>query len=228
MIVGCFLSHGNKLNMDVVTQALDLIIDKRSVYMNKQLKNFTLAVMTIVILAACGQVETLSAPELAVTEDPVSMPVPVVVSEPVGGVPAAGLADESEFSKYIGLNYPPSPKGLTEVFGMIIQDSDVYSLSLVNDGAGSMLWLSKITHYDTNGSAYWEVKDVLGLSNLEAGLILLPDGCSLNGQPDSEIFVAGRDEVIVHAWRADTALGKFEAIPTDGIRCNSDKAMPLE
>lgn len=196
--------------------------------MNKQLKNFTLAVMTILILAACGQVETPSAPELAVTEDPVSMPVPVVVSEPVGGVPAAGLADEPDFSKYIGLNYPPFPEGLTEVFGMIIQDSDVYSLSLVTDGAGSMLWLSKITHYDTNGSAYWEVKDVLSLSNLEAGLTLLPDGCSLNGQPDSGIFVAGRDEVIVHAWRADTALGKFEAIPTDGIRCNSDKAMPLE
>lgn len=212
--------------MDVVTQALDLIFDKRSIYMNKQLKNLILAAMTILILSACGQVQNPSVPESSVVEDPISMPV--VVSEPVGGIPAAGLADEPDFSKYIGLTYPPSPEGLTDVFSMIIQDSDVYSLSLVIDGANKMLWLSEITHYDTNGSAYWEVKDVLSLSNLEAGLTLLPDGCSLNGQPDSEIFVAGRDEVIVHAWRADTALGKFEAIPTDGIRCNSDKAMPLE
>lgn len=212
--------------MDVVTQALDLIFDKRRVYMNKQLKNFTLAVMTILILSACGQVKTPSAPELAVTKDPNI--IPVVVSEPVGGVPAAGLTDEPEFSKYIGLNYPPSPEGLTQVFSMLIQDKEDYSLMMVLDGADKMLWLSRMTHYDTNGSAYWEVKDVLGLSNLEAGLTLLPDGCSLNGQPDSEILVAGRDEVIVHAWRADTALGKFEAIPTDGIQCNSDKAMPLE
>jgi hypothetical protein len=111
---------------------------------------------------------------------------------------------------------------------MIIQDSNVHGLSLVSDGANKMLWLSKLTHTDSSGVAYWEVKDVLGLSNLEAGLTLVPDGCLLNGMPESEIFAAGRNGVIVLAWRANTSLDKFEVIATDGIQCNSDKAMPLE
>jgi hypothetical protein len=216
---------GNKINRHVVTQALDMIIGKRSVHMNKQTRNFMVVLMIVLLLAACGGAETASAPEPAATE------IPTSTSEPVEDIPTAvpsDGADSEQFSKYIGLNYQSFPEGLTQVFSMLIQDKEDYSLMMVLDGADKMLWLSRMTHYDTNGSAYWIVKDVLSLSNLEAGLTLLPDGCSLNGQPDSEIFVAGRDEVIVHAWRADTALGKFEAIPTDGIRCNSDKAMPLE
>lgn len=193
--------------------------------MKKQMKNLMLVLMIALLLAACGGVETASAPEPAVTEEPTSVP------ESVDDVPTAipsGEAGSEQFSKYIGLTYPPSPAGLSQGFSMIIQDSDVYGLSLVTDGVNKMLWLSKITHYDTDGGAYWEVKDVLDLTNLEAGLILLPDGCFLNGVPDSEIFVAGRNGVVVLAWRADTVLDKFEVIPTGGIRCNSDKAMPLE
>lgn len=193
--------------------------------MNKQMKNLLLVLMIALLLAACGGVETASAPEPAVTEEPTSIPEPV---EDIPTVVPSDGADSEGFSKYIGLVYPPSPAGLSQGFSMIIQDSDVYGLSLVTDGVNKMLWLSKITHYDTNGGAYWEVKDVLDLTNLEAGLILLPDGCFLNGVPDSEIFAAGRNGVIVLAWRADTAMDKFEVIPTDGIRCNSDKAMPLE
>jgi hypothetical protein len=211
----------------VVTQALELIIGKRSIDMNKQTRNFMLILMIVLLLAACGGMETPPAPEVEVTEEPISMPVPIVVSEPVGGIPAAGLAGEQEFSKYIGLAYPPSPEGLTDVFSMIIQDSDVYSLSLVGDGSNKMLWLSKITHYDTNGSAYWEVKDVLELSDLEAGLTLFPDGCLLNGVPESEIFVVGRNGVVVLAWRANISLDRFEVIAADGIQCSSDKAVNI-
>lgn len=193
--------------------------------MKKQMKVSILVLIATLLLAACGGTETPSAPEVVVTEEPTSLP------EPVEDVPTAAPLEEADsdgVSKYIGLVYPPSPEGLTQVFSMLIQDKEDYSLMLVLEGGNKMLWLSKIDHYDENGSAFWEVKDVLDLTNLEAGLTLLPDGCSLNGQPDSEIFVAGRDAVIVHAWRADTALDKFEVIPTDGIRCNSDKAMPLE
>ena len=200
--------------------------------MNKQLKKIMSVVITILLLAACGPFEATSAPddmpESMVTENPTA--IPVVISEPTKDIPTAvpsdGLAPES-FSQYIGLKYPPSPAGLSQDFSMIIQNSDVYSLSLVNDGTSKMLWLSKITGYDTNGSASWEVKDVLGLSNLEPGLTLIPDGCLLNGVPESEIFAAGRNGVIVMAWRADTSLGKFETIAIDGIRCSSDKAVEL-
>ena len=193
--------------------------------MNKQTRNFMVVLVIVLLLAACGGAETAPTPELAVTEDPTSVPEPV--EDIPTAVPSDG-ADSEEFSKYIGLVYPPSPAGLSQGFSMIIQDSDVYGLSLVTDGVNKMLWLSKIARYDENGNAFWEVKDVLDLTSLEAGLTLLPDGCLLNGVPDSELFIAGRNGVVVLAWRADTALGKFEILPTDGIQCNSDKAMPLE
>jgi hypothetical protein len=194
--------------------------------MNKQIRNFILVLMTVLLLATCGGgVETTSAPEAAVTEDPTSVP------EPVEGVPTAvpsDGADSEQFGKYIGLVYPPSPAGLTQVFSMLIQDKDGYSLMMVLDGVNKMLWLSKASQYDANGSPIWEVKDVLGLSNLEAGLLLIPDGCFLNGQPDNEIFVAGKNGTTLLAWRANTTLDKFEVIPTDGVECHSDKGMRLE
>lgn len=194
--------------------------------MNKPLKNLILIVITILILTACGPFGTTPEPE-SVIENPTSRPEPVVVSEPTEAMPPAA-SDALTPEQYIGLRYPPSPAGLSQDFSMLIPNSEVYSLSLVNDGTSKMLWLSKITHYDTNsGNPYREVKDVLGLSNLEAGLTLIPDGCRLNDVPDSEILAAGRNKVIVMAWRANTSLGKFESIAVDGIRCSSDKAMPL-
>jgi len=193
--------------------------------MNKQMKNLILVVLITLLLAACGPFETASAPEVIVTEEPSTAPEPV--EDNPTAVPSDD-ADPQDFSQYIGLVYPPSPEGLSKGFSMVIFGKDSYGLSLVIDGTEKMLWLEKVAQYDANGNAIWEVKDVLGLSDLEAGLTLIPDGCFLNGTPDSEIVVAGRNGVIVNAWRANTALGKFEVIPADGIQCDSDKAMPLE
>ncbi|MBE0682482.1 MAG: hypothetical protein IH589_11260 [Anaerolineales bacterium] len=197
--------------------------------MNKQLKKLMLVVITVLLLAACGPFEP--APELPVIENPAETPEPVVIAEPTQDIPTAVLSDGSapeKFSKYIGLSYPPFPAGLTEGFSMMIQGTEDHGLWLVMDGADKMLWLSEITHYDANGTAFWEVRDVLVLSNVEAGLILIPDGCSLNDVPNSEIISAGRNGVIVLAWRANTSLDKFEVIPPDGIKCNSDKGVSLD
>ncbi len=68
---------------------------------------------------------------------------------------------------------------------------------------------------------------MLELSNLEAGLILIPDGCSLNGAPDSEIIVAGKNGTIQFAWRANTTSDRFEVIPSDGIQSETDKSIDL-
>ena len=195
--------------------------------MNKQIKNLMLVVMAALLLAACGPFETASAP---VVENPTITPEPVV-SDPVEVIPTENPADVIEpeqFSKYIGLEFRSLPENLSQGFWMQIQDKEQgYSLMLVSDGAEKMLWLEKVNHYDASGSPAWEVKDVLGLSDLESGLTLIPDGCFLNGVPDSEIFIAGRNGVIVLAWRANTTLGKFEPIPAAGITCDSDKATPL-
>ncbi len=91
-----------------------------------------------------------------------------------------------------------------------------------------MLWLSELTHHDSSGNAYWEVKDILDLSDQESGLALIPDGCLLNGEADSEILTIGRDGVILLAWRADTTLDVFEVMPPDGIESHSDKAWSFQ
>lgn len=189
--------------------------------MNKQLKNLILAGILILLLSACGPFEPVSAP----AEAPELI---VTVTENAPTVVEANEAVPENFSKFIGLNYPPIPFGLTEGFSMMIQDTEDHGLWLVMEGADEMLWLGEITHYDSDGAAFWEVKDVLDLSDLEAGLVLIPDGCSLNGAPDPEIIIVGKDETVLLAWRANTALDIFEVIPTNGIECRSDKGWNLQ
>ena len=190
--------------------------------MHKQLKNLMFVMITVLLLAACGPFEPTSAPADA--------PVSSVAVNPTlaAAVVATEGAAPDKFSKYIGLNYPPVPSSLTERFSMLMEGSEDHGLWLVMDGADEMLWLSEITHYDADGAAYWEVKDVLDLSDLEAGLVLIPDGCFLNSAPDNEIIIAGKDETVLLAWRANTALDIFEVIPTNGIECRSDKGWNLE
>ena len=189
--------------------------------MNKQIKNALVGII-ILLLAACGQFETTSTPAEA-------REVIVTVTE---NVPTAVVAtegsDPEKFTKYIGLNYPPVPADLTERFSMLMEGSEDHGLWMVLDGADPMLWLSKLTHYDADGAAYWQVKDVLDLSDVEAGLTLVPDGCSLNGVPDNEILAASKNGIIQLTWRANTTLDRFESIPTNGIECRSDKGVSIE
>ena len=189
--------------------------------MNKQMNNALWIGILILLLSACGQFETAPAPAEA----------PELIVTVTENAPAVVVADEPSpetFNKYIGLTYPPIPAGLTEGFSMMIQDTEDHGLWLVMEGADQMLWLSEITHYDADGAAFWEVKDVLELSDLEAGLVLIPDGCLLNGAPDPEIIIVGKDETVLLAWRANTALDMFEVIPTNGIECRSDKGWNLQ
>lgn len=180
-----------------------------------------LAGIIILLSSACGQL------------GPASTPAPIVSSNPVetrsspSAVQATALAPEKS-SKYIGLNYSRFPDGISDDFSMLIQDAEDHSLALVAEGENRMLWFSKMTHRDSSGNAYWEVKDVIDLSKLESGSTLIPDGCSLNGAPDSEILAIGKNGVILSAWRANTTMNVFEVIPTNGLECHSDKGMVLE
>lgn len=203
--------------------------------MNKQMK-YALVGILILLLAACGQMGTTPVPAdtpepvVTVTGNETNIPESVASPNPMENTPTADVANESDpeiFNQYVGLNFPPLPNGLSESFSMIIQNSDDHALSLVLDGANKMLWLSKAVQYDSNGNPHWEVMDVLGLSNVEAGLILLPDGCLLNGARDNEIFVAAKNGAIQFAWRANTTLDMFEVLSTDGIECHSDKGVGL-
>jgi hypothetical protein len=200
-----------------------IVFNERTLDMHKQMKNVLWIGIMILLFTACGQLETPPAP--------VDLPEPQVTPAPVEIIPTAAPASGSDpvkFSKYIGLSYPPLPADLTEGFSMMIQDSDDHGLWLVSDDEGRMLWLGKLTHHDPDGNAYWVVVDILDLSNVESGVVLIPDGCRLNGEVDNEIIVAAKNEQSLLAWRANTDLNVFEVIPTQGIECHSDKGMILE
>jgi len=91
-----------------------------------------------------------------------------------------------------------------------------------------MLWLMKMIGQDANGEINWEVVDVLALPKLASNALLIPDGCFLNGTPDSEILVAAKDDEILMAWRANTSSDKFEVISTSNIHCESDRTTSLD
>ena len=187
--------------------------------MHHFLKKSLLVLIIALLPAACGPFVTAPATEL------------VVVSEPTQQVPTLALPADmpsESFDQYIGMQYPPFPAGLTQEFSMLIQDSDRYGLFLVTDGENKMLWMSKVTGYDSNSNPNWKVMDVLDFSDVEAGLTLIPDGCLLNGVPDSEILVATKNGVGVWAWRANKTLNFFETIHTIGIECHSDKGWNFE
>ncbi len=170
--------------------------------MNKSISNLVLIGMLVLLVSACA---------------------PAQVAEP-GDAPS----DSTVGGQYIGLTYPPLPAGVTEQLSMLIQDAEGYGLWLVDDGTDKMLWLGKVTSSTSSGAAEWVVKDVLALSKLGAGLVLNPDACSLNDAIDTEIIALAQNDTIRYAWRANTATEKFESLPTEGIRCNSDKLISLD
>jgi len=193
--------------------------------MNKLINNLLLVVIVTMLFSACAPMKNVAAPveslpEYVIVDSDVSADVPVAT--PVED------ATSEEFSQFIGSNYPPLPAVLSEGFSMMIQDSSDYGLTMVLKDGGRMLWLIKMIGQDGNGAANWEVVDVLALPKMDAGVLLIPDGCFLNGTPDSEVFVAAKDDMVIMAWRANTALDKFEVISTSDIHCESDKTTSLD
>lgn len=188
----------------------------------------------LLLLSGCGPSgstpASIDVPEPTVTEIPTSTQEPILTPSPVETLAPTvptDTADPERFRQYIGATHPPLSDGLSEGFSMLMQGAEGYALRMVMLGPDKMLWLDKISQYDSDGNPSWEVKDVLDLSRVEPGLILFPDGCALNGVADPQIISASRNGVVQLAWRANTTLEKFEVIPTDGIECHSDKTMDL-
>jgi hypothetical protein len=179
-----------------------------TINMHKQMKNILWVGIMILLVSACGPLQTT--PAAVDTAEPLVTPIS---AESMPTTAMANGSDAGKFSNYIGLSYPPLPADLTEGFSMMIQDSDDHGLWLVSDDEGRMLWLSKLTHHDLDGNAYWVVMDVLDLSNVESGAVLIPDGCRLNGEADNEIIVAAKDEKSLLTWRANTALNYLKSFP---------------
>jgi hypothetical protein len=164
------------------------------------------------MLFFCLTVSVMLAPSMA------QRPAPVKQSTGVG--------------KYIGLRHGQElPQGLKRVGGSLVAmagEEKGYGMTEVLRGTTRMLWFERVTHLDDKGIPYWEVKDVMVLPRLPRKQVLAYYGCLLNNRADNEIAAVLDYEPDVEyftrarrTWRANRQTGKFEVIPTKGVKCEN-------
>ena len=138
-------------------------------------------------------------------------------------------------SKYIGLQYPPVPDGITIEGGWVIEQkgsnalSD-YSIGSVVEGDKTSLWLERLIGQDPQGKPSFQVVDVLPLPPIdnqkEDILGGSPYQCRINeGEYDPTLIVIaqledGNTEFLTQvrqAWRVDLASEQFNEINLQGL-----------
>ena len=119
------------------------------------------------------------------------------------------------------------PNGVRDMGGGLLSDSN-YGVTRFSKGKKYMLWLEKITHFDSKGAPSWVVKDVLMFDNLKKNqefLFSYSSGCTQNGTEDLDLVVlaefsrAKKRYKVSRAWRADPKKEKFEKLSNKGIEC---------
>ena len=143
-------------------------------------------------------------------------------------------ASAAEASRYVGLRHDGRalPAGLKSVGGSLVshpyEDAEQYGLAEIHRGRVKMLWFDYMTHRDSAGKPYWEVRDVLVLPRIPRGQLLCYANCYSGKKPDGEIvaFAEYTDTEFLtrvrRAWRASRKTGKFEVIPVKGIKCTNE------
>ena len=145
---------------------------------------------------------------------------------------AAPVKQSTDTAKYIGLRHGKAlPPGLKWIGGSLVsavRDEKEYGMTEIHRGTTKMLWFERMTHRDDNGTAYWEVKDVMVLPRISKKQVFLYAFCLLNNQHDSEIAAVADYDAdaqyftrVCRAWRANRQTEKFEAILTKGIKCEN-------
>ncbi|MGH7533982.1 MAG: hypothetical protein ACREMG_00205 [Gemmatimonadales bacterium] len=129
---------------------------------------------------------------------------------------------------YVGMILTTVPPGVTEVAGMVVSDRSGaltdYAVSLMRDGRGGMLWLSRLSYPGGADIPTSQVLDVVRLPRLRSGeSVTLADCVDAIGQPlpDSaaifdETFGVGPARVV---WRADPATAAFVPLAPSGLSC---------
>ena len=201
---------------------------------NKSMKKIVFVAVSIFLLSSCGYFGENLQVAATITNTPSTTSISTAETVHIENTERApsinGLVPD-DLKIFIGTKYPPLPEGFTQRYGLVIWDSDDFSLDRISDGDRDMLWLSKLISRDINGHAILELKDILVLPNLDIEVVLVDDLCMLNGYPNSEIIAIGKtdkevystrqlpNEKILFAWRANTSLGIFQSIPTKGVEC---------
>lgn len=137
--------------------------------------------------------------------------------------------------KYTGHRYGSTqPKGVKYIGGSLISELDdqtEYGIAEVHRGRVKALWFERLIRRDEKGIPYWELKDVLVVPPYPKSQLLSYSFCLMNNLPDKEIVAivdyqpdAEYFTRVRKAWRANRQTGKFEVIPTKGIKCTNEGA----
>jgi hypothetical protein len=133
---------------------------------------------------------------------------------------------------YIGLHHPPLPLGLDDQAGYLIDpDAKIeYAVSYIARFSGKMLWLERLTHRDSSGRPFFEVRAVLALPPISDQEFLIFGQCRVDEVIDPEIIALVETSggalytEIRKAWRADRRAERFEALLLDGLTCIDESA----
>lgn len=144
-------------------------------------------------------------------------------------------ASAAEAARYVGLRYDTKslPAGLKWTGGALVsdpyKDDRQYGLAQVHRGRVQMLWFEFMTHRDSAGTPYWELKDVFVVPRTRRHEKLIYASCFSGGKPDREVVavVDRRQDAefytrVSRAWRANRATEKFEEMPTRGVKCENE------
>ena len=150
-----------------------------------------------------------------------SPPVVLMTSTPL---------DSENNQSYIGLRFPPIPKGLELLASGMFEDGDDYALNIMKTDKNSlMIWLTE------NRGGFQKVLAILPLPKLEKDEIIAAYYCQINGREDPEVIAVGlldesaykkrflENKKIRMAWRANRLTRLFEPINSlEGIECSAE------
>ena len=132
---------------------------------------------------------------------------------------------------YIGLRYRDVPKGLKDLGGWIVGETEAgieYAIARVQKGNQDMLWFEILVSRDSKGTPTFLVIDVLKLPKLnKLDQIGHGGSCLRNKVRDPEIVTITEYQdaeywrQIKKAWRSNRNSGQFEEISTRNIICEN-------
>ncbi len=149
-------------------------------------------------------------------------------------------AEAGNEDKYVGLQYPPVPQGVTLRGGWIVEEkgsdsfNSDYSITNVLVGNQTFLWLDRTIGFNGATERTSEVVSVLALPPLDENEGLFAGSayfCHINGEYDPLIIVIAKTEdnntefitKVRKAWRVNLTAEKFDEIDVIGIdfRCEN-------
>jgi hypothetical protein len=129
------------------------------------------------------------------------------------------------------LEFPPYPEGTRYAAGAALVDSGRvtdFGIERLLDSKGEQLWFTRLTRRDDHGRPYFRLLDSLRVPPYDTTLIVVLDGCAVEGRPDPEVVALVKDvpadsfRVVIGAWRADRRTGHLREIePPLGVACEN-------